>query len=165
MTQAEFRVWAKAFSECYPASPQMKTDQSLTIWYECLKDIPYNIAASALAAVFKSDRYEPKTPAPIRDMAVSMMDNIEDWSSGWQSVCDNIHRYGACIYDADRLIECMESFDDVTRETVKRIGWTDICMSENKNILRAQFRDIYESIKARKQTKQLIGTQQAQIEG
>jgi hypothetical protein len=31
-----------------------------------------------------------------------------------------------------------------TRAAVERIGWTDICQSENPETIRAQFRQIYE---------------------
>ena len=40
----------------------------------------------------------------------------------------------------------MEFFDDNTKNAVKRMGWESICMSENEEVCRAQFRMVYEQV-------------------
>ena len=42
-----------------------------------------------------------------------------------------------CIRDSD-------SMDEITRKTVKRLGWKELCESENQMQDRANFRMIYE---------------------
>lgn len=40
--------------------------------------------------------------------------------------------------------------DAITRECVKRLGWKDLCMSENQTADRANFRMIYEQVQRKK---------------
>ena len=40
--------------------------------------------------------------------------------------------------------EAMAAMGEITQEAVRRIGWTNICESENPEALRAQFRQVYE---------------------
>ena len=47
----------------------------------------------------------------------------------------------------------MESFDEITREVVKRLGFQNICLSENIVADRARFAEIYQAIKKRKRTE------------
>ena len=58
--------------------------------------------------------------------------------------------------------EAISTMDELTAETVRRIGWQQICDSENPDTLRAQFRQVYESLSRRMQETRLItaGTQE-----
>ena len=40
--------------------------------------------------------------------------------------------------------------DEITQECVRRLGFTELCMSENPNVDRANFRMIYEQVSSRK---------------
>ena len=55
-------------------------------------------------------------------------------------------------------IEAMESFDEVTREAVKRLGFQNICLSENIVADRARFAEIYQAIQQRKRIAVNIGS-------
>jgi hypothetical protein len=48
----------------------------------------------------------------------------------------------------------MESFDPITRQCVERLGFRNICMSENIAADRANFRMIFEQLAERKQKEQ-----------
>ena len=52
--------------------------------------------------------------------------------------------------------------DELTAETVRRIGWQQICESENIDALRANFRMVYEALSRRLQENRLLspGTQE-----
>ena len=52
----------------------------------------------------------------------------------------------------------MESFDEVTREAVKRLGFQNICLSENIVADRARFAEIYQAIQQRKRIAVNIGS-------
>ena len=56
----------------------------------------------------------------------------------------------------------LASMDEITRETVIRIGWQQICESENPDALRANFRMVHETMSRRRQEDRLIssGTRQ-----
>lgn len=52
----------------------------------------------------------------------------------------------------------MESFDEVTREVVKCLGFQNIYLSENIVADRARFAEIYQAIQRRKRTEMNIGS-------
>ncbi len=52
----------------------------------------------------------------------------------------------------------MESLDEVTREAVKRLGFQNICLSENIVADRARFAEIYQAIQQRKRIAVNIGS-------
>lgn len=52
----------------------------------------------------------------------------------------------------------MESFDEITREVVKRLGFQNICLSENIVADRARLAEIYQAIQRRKRTEVNIGS-------
>lgn len=61
-------------------------------------------------------------------------------------------------YGMYRTEEAMESFDEVTREAVKRLGFQNICLSENIVADRARFAEIYQAIQQRKRMAANIGS-------
>ena len=79
------------------------------------------------------------------------------WADGWEQVQKAIGRYGYMQREA-----ALASMDEVTRETVRRMGWQQICESENVDALRANFRMVYETMSRRVQEGRMIssGTQQ-----
>ena len=48
-------------------------------------------------------------------------------------------------YGSYQPVEAMASLDERTRSCVRRIGFMNICMSENISVERANFRRIYEA--------------------
>ena len=72
---------------------------------------------------------------------------------GWEKVSRAIGHYGMYQEQA-----AMESFDEVTREVVKRLGFQNICLSENIVADRARFAEIYQAIQRRKRTEVNIGS-------
>jgi hypothetical protein len=46
--------------------------------------------------------------------------------------------------------------DEVTRQAVKRLGYKELCMSENTMQDRANFRMVFEQIAERKQEKDML---------
>jgi hypothetical protein len=76
---------------------------------------------------------------------------VPDWSEGWEQVIKAIRRYG--YYDPKGALE---SLDPLTRECVKRLGFRELCLSENPVADRANFRTCYETLQKREQTKQQL---------
>lgn len=70
--------------------------------------------------------------------------DVKDWGEGWKQVLDAIRKYGSY-----RAKDAMESLDSITRQCVERIGFNNICMSENIEADRAIFGMIYEQIAER----------------
>lgn len=145
MTETEFAKLALAIREMYPQSGVLQTKTSMEIWYQLISDLPYEEASATLSSWMSTNKWPP-TVADIREGAAkSIIPEIPEWSAAWETVLAAISRWG--MY---RQAEALATMDETTRETVNRIGWQYICWSENISIERANFRDIYTSIKSRK---------------
>jgi hypothetical protein len=48
-----------------------------------------------------------------------------------------------------RTDEALDSLSELTRRTVECMSWRDICLSENPDTLRAQFRQVYQNVTKR----------------
>ena len=77
----------------------------------------------------------------IREITAELVNGkAPDWGEGWADVQKAIRRYGWC-----REKEALDSLSPASRQAAERIGWRDICNSENPETLRAQFRQIYQA--------------------
>lgn len=145
MTKAEFAVLVSAMRTFYGKENLLPNAQAMALWYAQLQDIPYNVAEAALNKWVAQNRWSP-TIADLRQTASEITTGeLPDWSLAWENVQRAISRYGY-----NRQIEAMEFLDETTRETVRRVGWYDICMSETPAVQRASFRDIYNQLSERK---------------
>ena len=142
MVIGEFKKFAKAIQAYYPKQEYFKDNESLMLWYEELKDIPYPVASIALRKHVRSSKY-PVTIADIIDNAVSTQKNDNSWSDGWESVLTAIRRYG---YMQEK--EALQSLDEITRTAVKRLNWQMLCTAQLDELtaIRANFRMIYNEI-------------------
>ena len=145
MDKKEFAMFSMALKTYYPREQLLPNQQAMDLWYKQLQDIPFDVAELALNKWVAQNKWSPSI-ADIREQATSIkVGNIPDWSEAWEDVMYAIHRYGS--YGA---VEAMESFNDLTRQVVKRLGFTNLCMSENIAVERANFRTIYENLAQRK---------------
>lgn len=145
MTKNEFVKIADATRTYYPRHEFLPNKEALSLWYEELKDIPYTIAATALRMYVNTPKNVfPPSIADFREYStlLTKKELTEEWSDKWADVISAIRNYG--MWDEKKALESM---DETTKECVRRIGWKEICMSENLSIDRANFRMIYEQIK------------------
>ena len=101
---------------------------------------------------------QPPTIAALRQEADIVVNGVPPtWADGWEQTQKAIGRFGYMQREA-----ALSSMDEITRETVRRIGWQQICESENVDALRANFRMVYEALSRRAQEGRLIsaGTQE-----
>lgn len=146
MTFNEFKVLAKGMKAVYTAATFLPDEDSIKIWYRLLQDIPYEVANIAIQRHMMTNKFPP-TVADLREQVAQMMDGdlTADWAAGWAQVTRAIGAYG--MWNPDAAIENM---DAITRECVKRLGWKELCMSENPTADRANFRMIYEQVQRKK---------------
>ena len=117
---------------------------AFNIWYQLLQDIDYKIANAAIQKYMLTSKFPP-TIADIREQAASVVSGEKPlWSDGWEEVARAIKNYGS--YGQK---EAMESMSEITRMAVRRMGYTDLCRSENPVADRANFRDIFNMIAER----------------
>lgn len=161
MDKKDFSMLAMALRTYYPKENLLPNQQAMELWFRELQDIDAKVAEAALRKWVSTNKWSPSI-ADIRETAASVKcGEIPDWGDGWEQVLKAIRKYG--VYGIE---EAMESFDPITRQCVKRLGFKNICMSENISADRANFRMIYEQVAERKKKdsqmpeklKQLIGT-------
>lgn len=140
MNKKEFAIFASALRTYYPKENILPNDKALELWYNQLNDIPFELAELTLNKWVAVNKWSPSI-ADIREQALQITQGeAKTWGDAWQEVLDAVHRYGT--YGA---VEAMETFDDVTKKCVKRLGFYNICVSENIAVERANFRQIYEA--------------------
>lgn len=152
MNKQEFTVLADCIKSYFPREKVMPTKEAMTLWYEALEDLDFNLAMMAVKKHSMTSKWSP-TIAEIRESAVSITEPEKSWSDGWEQVRRAIGKYGYCN-EADAL----ESMDDITRTVAKRLGWQTICATELDDIpsLRANFRMIYEQLQEKHSTDDLL---------
>lgn len=134
-------MFAMALRTYYPKEQILPNQQAMELWYRELQDIPYTVAEAGLRKWVSTNKWSPSI-AEIREMTSTVQHGeIADWGEGWEQVIMAIRRYGSY-----RIPEAMESFDPITRQCVERLGFRNICMSENIAADRANFRMMYEQI-------------------
>lgn len=161
MTKKEFSIIAAAMRTYYPKENLLPSNESMELWYRELSDIPYNVAEAGLRKWVATNKWSP-TIADMREFATTVqIGDIPEWGEGWEQVLMAIRRYGSY-----RIPEAMESFDPITRRCVERLGFRNICMSENIAVDRANFRDMYKQMAERqRKDAQLPSNLMTLIEG
>lgn len=153
MTKKEFALFAMALKTYYPRENLIPNDKAMELWFRQLQDLDYKTAEIALNKWVATNKWSPSI-AEIREKAAEITQGeAPDWGEAWEKVLTAISRFGS--YEPGKA---MESLDDLTREAVKRIGFINICMSENISVERASFRMIYKNmVERRKQDAQIPG--------
>lgn len=148
MNKQEFSKWVMALKTYYPREQLLPNEAAMELWYQALKDIPMQVAEATLRKWVATNKWSP-TIAEIRENAVDVRHGEAlDWSDAWAKVQLAIRRYGQ--YNPK---EAMAMLDPVTRETVKRLGFYNLCVSENPMSDRKQFRDTFEIMAKREQMR------------
>lgn len=151
MTEEEFTKIAKAIRTYYPRENIMPNEQAIQLWYNELCDLEYAPTAAALRRWVSTQKWSPSI-AELREATMTVCyGQTRDWGAAWETVIDAVHAHGYYEYNA-----AMASLDETTRSVVDRIGWDNICLSENHEATRANFRMIYEQVTARKKEERQI---------
>lgn len=151
MEKLEFAKWAIAYKTYYQRDDTLSTDAARDLWYEALKDIDYKILTLALNKWVLTNKWPP-TIAEMRQQAAEICaGETPDWGEGWQQVQKAIRYYGQY-----REQEALATMDEITQQVVKRLGFRELCLSENTTADRANFRDIFAEVAARKQKNDLL---------
>lgn len=151
MTKEEFAKIVAALKTYYPSQNLIPNNQALELWYMQLADIDYQAMSVAVNKWVATNKWSP-TIADLREQAKSVVSgDIPDWNSAYEEVRANIRRYG--YYEAE---EGLKHLSDITLETVRSIGYTEMCLSENRAAIRANFRDIYNRLAERKRQEDAL---------
>lgn len=155
----EFKNLVKGMKSVYTSPNFLPDGDAIKIWYQLLQDMSYEQLNVAIQKHMLTNRFPP-TIAELREAAVSCTMELKDWSDGWEQARQVIRKYG--YYQQS---EAFASMDDITRKVVKRLGWKELCMSENPMQDRANFRMVYEQEQKRVKERAVLPVGlQSQIE-
>lgn len=144
MEREQFKILCKGMKAVYTQATFLPDADAFNIWFGLLGDLDYAVLNAAIQKYMLTNKFPP-TIADLREMATTIsIGEIPDWGEGWEKVLNAIRRFGYM-----RETEALQSMDEITKTCVKRLGWRNICMSENINHDRANFRMIYEQITER----------------
>lgn len=140
MTKQEFGSIVSVIRGVYRDKTFLTDKEVKELWFELLKDIPYEQAKSAVMKHAMTSKWTP-TIAEIREQVVEIQADATDWGDGWKEVLMAIRKHG---YRNEN--EALSSMSPMTREVVKRLGWDQICNSEQDDLtaIRANFRMMFE---------------------
>lgn len=141
MDKKQFAIFTMALKTYFPRENLLPNEQAMELWFGQLQDIPFEVAEAGLNKWVSLNKWSP-TIADIREMATTIkFGEIPDWGEAWQEVQNAVRRYGSY-----RPNEALDSMSPLTRKATERIGFTNICMSENPSSDRANFRMVYENL-------------------
>lgn len=151
MTFDEFKILVKGMKAVYTSERFLPDADSIRIWYSLLKDLEYPVLNAAIQKYMLTNTFPP-TIADLREIATTIsFGDVPEWGEGWEKVLNAIRYFG--YY---RETEALETMDELTRTCVKRLGWRNLCMSDNNNMDRANFRMIYEQIAERAKKESVL---------
>lgn len=151
MNKKEFATFAMAMKTYYPRDNILPNERSYILWFEQLSDIPYEVASAVLKKWVATEKWSP-TIADIRAMAHTVTEGeTEDWGKAWEMVLKAISRFG--MYNET---DALNSLPPIAKETVRRMGFREICLSEKIAVERANFREIYEELFQKQAKKEIL---------
>lgn len=141
MTRDEFTPILAGIIAVYPNFRVAESTESIELWYRMLADLTRDEFALAV------DRHILKSPFPptiadIRKCAAESTELKRDWSLGWGLVLEAIRKFG--YYSEEAALAYLAEKDIMTAEVVRRLGFQNLCQSENLQNDRANFRMAYE---------------------
>lgn len=158
MNAQEFSTIAMAIRSAWPNANLMFDDKAKDVWYTMLADLDYNACLVAIKEHMSTCRFAPSI-AELRERCSNVTSvPVQSWGDAWEDVISAIRFCG--MYRED---EALQRMDAITRKCVKRLGFQNLCTSENITADRANFRMIYEQEqKTQKELQQLSPALQEQ---
>lgn len=140
MTKTEFSKITAAMNTYYPKEKPFPNAAAIQLWYEEFKELPYEDVVAALRRHVNTSRWCP-TIAELKEAIVVNTAGEKDWGEAWDECCRAVRRFGMYQEEA-----ALDSMSPLTRQIVKRLGYRDLCTSENQMQDRANFRLIFEQV-------------------
>lgn len=151
MDKREFGLLASALRTYYPKENILPNKEAMQLWYRELQDIPFPVAEAALRKWVSTNKWSPSI-AEVRETAATIQHGeLPDWDEAWEQVCKAIRKFG--FYEPRKALE---SLDPLARQCVDRLGFRNLCVSENPVADRANFRDCYKVLLHREQVNQQV---------
>lgn len=140
MNRKEVIKLIRVLSANYRGWPEEgKEADTVQLWESMLADMPYEIGKAAVKTHISRSVYPP-TIADIREAAMNLTTTHMSAIESWSLVTNAIKKYG--FYNEQKA---MESLPEDVAEMAKRFSWRELCLSEQPDVLRAQWRKAWEA--------------------
>jgi len=140
MNKPEFMKIAMAIKTYYPSGNLFPNAEAIQLWYEEFKDLTYEDTVNGLRRHVNTSKWPP-TIAELKRAIITNVAGNKDWGKCWDEAVTVLKRFG--YYQEDAALDAMTP---ITRQIVKRLGYKELCLSENLSHDRANFRMIFEQI-------------------
>lgn len=136
--------FAKAIEYLIAIYPEMErqfnSQTTQGVWYDLLKDIDKRTLLLAIKTYASTEKFAPK-PSQIREMALMTTRETRDWTEGWELVLRSVGRFGS--YRESEALDWIRQQDETAAEVIRRLGYKNLCETEDQMSLRANFRQAY----------------------
>ena len=140
MSKEEF---VKAMSYLGIAYNKKFNNEELTIWYSFFNDIDKDILKVAIKNIIEKNQYLPTIADLKREVNKIKNPELKLFAEDeWLAVLNVIRQYG--YYQVEKA---MNSLKPYTRKIVERIGYLNLCLSENINWERKVFIETFNACK------------------
>lgn len=154
MTVQETAKIVNALKVAYPRYVEQIQENKqgmISLFAFMFKDVPYEAVNCALQKFILESPYPPTVHDLYKEVMAFTKPDIPDEDEAWYEVARAIRLYG--YY---RPEEAFGSMSEIVRDVVKAIGWSEICLSENIELVREQFIRLYVIAKQRKEQEMLM---------
>lgn len=117
---------------------KQEAEGKVNLWLMMFADVEKEEMSLAIQKIIATSKYFP-TVAEVREALSDIQKgHMIDSGQAWGEVIAAIQNYGP--YKAQ---EAFDNMSEVTRITVQRMGWRNLCLSENTELDRAHFLKLY----------------------
>lgn len=138
--------FAKAIEYLIAIYPEMErqfnSQTTQGVWYDLLKEIDKRTLLLAIKTYATTQKFAPK-PSQIREMAIMTTKETRDWTEGWDLVLRSIGRFGT--YRESEALDWIRKQDETAAESIRRLGYKNLCLADDQMTVRANFRQAYNS--------------------
>ena len=127
-------------------------------WSWAFEDISYDAAEGAVKQWIRTNKWPPK-PAELRELIAEAATDIEPWEAAWAEIVAARKRYGSYVGERWGNQGAQWSSDLIARALRHIGGYQAFCAAtfDEEPILRAQFRDAYQRLRAAEVRRVQIG--------
>lgn len=141
----EFSDFTRLMQYLASAYNTQLSEDSLMVWYDFFKKYDKETFKNAILQTINQCKHYPSI-AELKEM-IAVQTTPQVTLSGdkeWEKVLESVRKYG--YYQEDKALNSLEP---ITREVVKRIGFSEICMADEsrKYNLRSTFLKSFENEK------------------
>lgn len=144
MKKDEFKKFFKYISSV--TTDTNPSPEKIQVYWDLLNDLPFDVAMTAAKKVLATlDNPFLPMPAVFRSMALDVTGQTPAAApDAWAEVTKAIRNFGSY-----KQKEALASMSSLTRKAVEAIGWKELCLCEEPDVIRGQFRMAYEVLAKR----------------